>query len=129
MLDHLCITVSDLAASARFYELALAPLDYRVTRRGEDAVGFGVANGPHRSLDPGGDFWIASGTPVPDLIHFAFAAESPALVDAFYSAAIAAGGRDNGEPGLRSRYHPDYYAAFIFDPDGHNIEAVCHKPG
>lgn len=71
--------------------------------------------------------WIGTGTQHRPGIHIAFTTESRALVDAFYAAAIAAGGRDNGKPGLRPHYHADYYGAFVLDPDGHNIEAVCHK--
>jgi catechol 2,3-dioxygenase-like lactoylglutathione lyase family enzyme len=85
-----------------------------------DAAGFGVPPKP--------DFWIGSGSPR-DSIHVAFRAANRALVDAFYKAAISAGGRDNGAPGLRPHYHPNYYGAFVLDPDGHNIEAVCHDPG
>ncbi len=126
MLDHLCITVSDLAQSKRFYARALAPLGYRMTIDRAEGVGFGVAAGALRSRDPDGDFWIAPGTPRPELVHFAFTAETHADVDAFHAEAIAAGGEDNGAPGLRVRYHPHYYAAFILDPDRYNIEAVCH---
>jgi predicted lactoylglutathione lyase len=73
-------------------------------------------------------FWINSGAALRDHVHVAFAAASRADVDAFYKAAMAAGGRDNGPPGIREDYHPNYYAAFVLDPDGHNIEAVCHAP-
>lgn len=127
MLDHLCITVSDLGSSKCFYVLALDPLDYRITQDGAEAVGFGVPSGEFRSRDPGGDFWIAPGTPMAHLTHFAFAAPTREAVDAFYAAAIAAGGRDNGAPGLRPNYHANYYAAFVIDPDGYHIEAVCHS--
>lgn len=77
---------------------------------------------------PKPDFWIGSGTPNVPLIHIAFSVANRATVDAFYRAALAAGGRDNGAPGLRPHYHPNYYGAFVLDPDGHNIEAVCHLP-
>jgi catechol 2,3-dioxygenase-like lactoylglutathione lyase family enzyme len=127
VLDHLAIDVSDLDRSRRFYAAALAPLGYTVRREGAAAVGFGVAAGEKRSLDPGGDFWIATGARPAPHIHFAFSAPSRAVVDAFFAAALAAGGVDNGSPGLRPRYHPDYYAAFVLDPDGYNIEAVCHE--
>ncbi|SFU64731.1 Catechol 2,3-dioxygenase [Methylobacterium sp. 174MFSha1.1] len=126
MLDHLAVDVSDLDRSRRFYAAALAPLGYAVTRDGAAAVGFGVAAGKGRSRDPGGDFWIAVGAPPAPQIHFAFSASSRAAVDAFFAAALAAGGVDNGRPGLRPRYHENYYAAFVIDPDGYNIEAVCH---
>ena len=85
----------------------------------EQAAGFGVAPKP--------DFWIGEGAPNVPPIHVAFRAESRAQVDAFHKAAVAAGGRDNGAPGLREHYHPNYYGAFVLDPDGHNIEAVCHR--
>jgi len=128
VLDHLGITVSDLGRSRRFYEAALAPLGYRFTHEHADAAGFGVLDGHGRSLDPGGDFWIAQGTANPPLPHFAFSAATREVVDAFFAAALKAGGVDNGAPGLRPRYHADYYAAFVLDPDGYNIEAVCHAP-
>ncbi|MFH6784273.1 MULTISPECIES: VOC family protein [Methylobacterium] len=127
MLDHLAIDVSDIARSRRFYAAALAPLGYVVLREEAASVGFGVIAGEGRSLDPGGDFWIAAGTLRAPLVHFAFNASSREAVDAFFEAALGAGGVDNGRPGLRPRYHPSYYAAFVIDPDGYNIEAVCHK--
>ena len=127
MIDHTGFTVSDFAKSRAFYETALVPLGYAVimelpasvTGRG-DVAGLGVPPEP--------DFWIAGGTPSEPRIHIAFRAASRAVVDAFYRAAIAAGGRDNGKPGLRPHYHPDYYGAFGLDPDGYNVEAVCHEP-
>ena len=128
VLDHLCISVSDLARSRRFYEAALMPLGYRVVSLSGRTIGFGVPEGPGRSADPGGDFWLAEETFGPPLPHFAFAAATRAAVDAFFAAALAAGGTDNGAPGLRPRYHPGYYAAFIIDPDGYNVEAVYHRP-
>ena len=79
-------------------------------------------------MPPKPDFWIGQGKPNDPPIHIAFRADSRAIVDAFYAAALAAGGRDNGPPGLRPRYHENYYGAFVRDPDGHNIEAVCHDP-
>jgi catechol 2,3-dioxygenase-like lactoylglutathione lyase family enzyme len=126
MLDHSGIRVSDLARSRAFYMAALAPLGYAVALEYPgDAVGFGVPDGFGKSLDPGGDFWIGIGAPMKPRPHFAFSAASPAVVDAFHSAALAAGATDNGPPGPRG-YHPGYYAAFVLDPDGYNIEAVCH---
>ena len=127
MLDHIGITVSDLARSRNFYATALAPLRYTLMRDGALLVGFGVASGAGRSLDPGGDFWITQGTPQAPLAHFAFSAPSREAVEAFFEAALKAGGVDNGHPGVRLRYHPSYYAAFILDPDGYNLEAVCHS--
>jgi catechol 2,3-dioxygenase-like lactoylglutathione lyase family enzyme len=119
MLDHVGLRVSDYARSKRFYERALAPLGYRVMLEfGGDAAGFG-AERP--------DFWISPGAPAAPL-HVAFTCPDRATVDAFYRAALEAGGRDNGAPGLRPEYHPTYYGAFVLDPDGHNVEAVCHRP-
>jgi len=125
MIDHTGLSVSDFAKSKTFYTQALAPIGYGLivefsaakTGRG-DVAGFGVPPKP--------DFWIASGKPNVPPIHVAFRVASHALVDAFYQAALAAGGRDNGAPGIRAHYHPNYYGAFVLDPDGHNIEAVCH---
>jgi catechol 2,3-dioxygenase-like lactoylglutathione lyase family enzyme len=121
MLDHLGLTVSDLARSQRFYEKALAPLGYAV--RAEYAgrfVGFGDRERP--------TFWLGEGAAPKTGTHVAFAAPNRATVGRFHAAAIAAGGRDNGAPGLRPQYHANYYGAFVLDPDGHNIEAVCHQP-
>lgn len=127
MIDHLGITVSRPDVSRRFYEQALAPLGYTVLMeipaqftQGKVVLGYGVA--PHA------DFWITEGTPNDPRVHLAFHADSRAQVEAFYRAALAAGGRDNGAPGPRPQYHQNYYGAFVLDPDGHNIEAVCHQP-
>ena len=130
MLDHININVSDLARSRAFYLAALAPLGYEIRKEhaGESA-GFGVANGYGRSPDPAGDFWIIRGTPQTPRFHIAFTARTRDQVDDFHRAALKAGGRDNGAPGLRPQYHGDYYGAFVLDPDGYNIEAVCHAPG
>ena len=117
MIDHLGILVTDLDASVAFYTRALAPLGYAVVMRFERFVGFGVAGKP--------DFWIETGKPT-DKLHIAFRASGRAVVRAFHEAALAAGGRDNGPPGTREIYHPNYYGAFVRDPDGHNVEAVCH---
>jgi len=125
MIDHTGIDVSDFEASRNFYLAALAPLGYAVRKEGERAVGFG-AEDPAAGADPHGDFWIAQGQPSEPRIHLAFRARNPQEVDAFYHAALAAGGRDNGAPGLRPKYHDKYYAAFVYDPDGYNIEAVYH---
>ncbi len=120
MFDHIGFNVDDLARSKAFYLAALAPLGMSVMREGE---GFAVIGGPS------GRLWIgqlgAAATP----IHFAFRAESRKAVEAFHAAALAAGGRDNGGPGLRPNYRPDYYAAFVYDPDGHNVEAVTYSAG
>ena len=120
MLDHLSLRVSNYARSKRFFEQALAPLGYAVRMEFESsAAGFGAGDTP--------DFWIAPGPP-PSPVHVAFVAADRATVDAFHRAAIVAGGRDNGAPGLRPQYDPSYYGAFVLDPDGNNIEAVCRKP-
>jgi catechol 2,3-dioxygenase-like lactoylglutathione lyase family enzyme len=127
MIDHVGITTGDFKKSRLFYSKALAPIGYSLLMEVSAAetgsksfAGFGVTPKP--------DFWIGSGTPNVPPVHVAFRVSSRALVDAFYKAAIAAGGRDNGAPGLRAHYHPNYYGAFVLDPDGHNIEAVCHEP-
>jgi catechol 2,3-dioxygenase-like lactoylglutathione lyase family enzyme len=127
MIDHLGFVVGDFARSRQFYMQALAPLGYKVlmemsaAEAGVDGAGFGEPSKP--------DFWIIGGGAVTTpRTHVAFRAANRAAVDAFYKAAMAAGGTDNGPPGLRLHYHPHYYGAFVLDPDGHNIEAVCHDP-
>ena len=127
MIDHVSIAVADLERSVAFYERALAPLGilqlmaYGGTEGRPAHVGFGDQQKPY--------FWIGTGDPMKGYVHVAFAAESRAAVDAFYAAALAAGGRDNGPPGLRLHYHPGYYGAFVLDPDGCNVEAVHHGFG
>jgi catechol 2,3-dioxygenase-like lactoylglutathione lyase family enzyme len=129
ILDHISINVRDYARSKAFYAKALAPLGIDVIMEFETFCGFGRDHKP--------DFWIGARrmsfqteeqarfvTP----IHVCFKAQSRAEVDAFYCAAMDAGGKDNGAPGLRPRYHEDYYGAFVIDPDGHNVEAVCFVP-
>lgn len=127
MIDHVSLFVSDYARSKAFYLQALAPfgysklVDYPDSSGGEPpAAGFCHADGS--------DLWIREGEPTNPPIHIAFRVPSRSDVDAFYESAISAGGRDNGAPGLRRKYHPNYYGAFVLDPDGHNIEAVCHDP-
>lgn len=128
MLDHVGFAVFDAERSKRFYEQALAPLGIGLimsvapeqTESGGTAHGFGSDGKPY--------FWVGDNERVGEGTHIAFAAATRAEVDAFYEAAIAAGGQDNGRPGLRPVYHPNYYAAFVHDPDGLNIEAVCHRP-
>ncbi|MGH2339917.1 VOC family protein [Segnochrobactraceae bacterium EtOH-i3] len=127
-MDHIGFLVTDLDRARAFYEAALAQLGLGLQME----VPAGLA-GPHAHLGYGEGgkpfFWITGGADGAGLcLHVAFAAGSRAEVDAFYAAALAAGGRDNGPPGLRLHYHPHYYAAFVRDPDGHNIEAVCHRP-
>ncbi|NQT97457.1 MAG: VOC family protein [Candidatus Marinimicrobia bacterium] len=119
MLDHIIITVSDYDASKAFYLKALKPLGYSIVMEFGKAGGFGIAGKP--------DFWIRQADAVKPAVHIAFASQDRPTVAAFYAAAIDAGGVDNGGPGLRPDYHPNYYGAFVFDPDGNNIEAVCHK--
>jgi catechol 2,3-dioxygenase-like lactoylglutathione lyase family enzyme len=120
MIDHMVIHVRDLEASRRFYGVALSTLGYEIVKSFPEGTGFG----------PGGKpvFWIATREGPHTGVHIAFASPDRGTVDAFYEAAIAAGGRDNGKPGLREHYHADYYGAFVLDPDGNNIEAVCHLP-
>ena len=121
MLDHVGVPVSDFERSKRFYEEALSPLGYELIMEPHVyTAGFGRSGKP--------DFWIGQGEPG-QAFHIAFAADDRATVDAFYEEAIAAGGRDNGGPGLRPEYHPSYYGAFVLDPDGNNVEAVCHRSG
>jgi catechol 2,3-dioxygenase-like lactoylglutathione lyase family enzyme len=126
MLDHAGFPVSDYARSKAFYLQALGPLGYALVMEVQQhendapAAGFGANGKP--------DLWIGGEGGLQRPIHIAIAAQDRAAVDAFYRAAIAAGGKDNGAPGLRPHYHPNYYAAFVLDPDGHNIEAVCHTP-
>jgi catechol 2,3-dioxygenase-like lactoylglutathione lyase family enzyme len=127
MIDHTGINVSNLEESKKFYVAALAPLGYELLKEFDAAVtsfgclaGFGVDGKP--------DFWIGEGQVNTPRIHVAFRAESRKQVNAFHETAMKVGGRDNGVPGVRSHYHPDYYGAFVLDPDGHNIEAVCHTP-
>jgi catechol 2,3-dioxygenase-like lactoylglutathione lyase family enzyme len=121
MIDYTGVIVGSFEASRRFYAAALAPLGYELLLEFHASVaGFGEPGKP--------DFWIAQGEPNTPRIHVAFRADTRREVDAFYEAALGAGARDNGAPGLRAQYHPDYYGAFVLDPDGHNIEAVCHSP-
>ncbi len=121
MLDHIGLLVSDYAKSRRFFESALGPLGYKVVMEfAGSTAGLGAEGKP--------DFWISGGDPVAQ-VHVAFASPDRTTVDAFYKAALAAGGRDNGAPGTRPEYHANYYGAFVYDPDGNNIEAVCHQPG
>jgi catechol 2,3-dioxygenase-like lactoylglutathione lyase family enzyme len=135
MIDHLGLPVSDLARATEFYRYALEPLGYGIVMQVSaaetghgGAVGFG-APGKAADFQSGKpSFWIGEGERLPGHIHVAFVAPSRAAVDAFYRAALAAGGKDNGPPGLRPHYHANYYAAFVLDLDGNNVEAVCHAP-
>jgi catechol 2,3-dioxygenase-like lactoylglutathione lyase family enzyme len=119
MFDHIGFRVRDLEASRAFYLAALAPLGVGVAMEGPYGVGLGRGGKP--------SLWLSQGGSPVSPLHIAFTARSRAEVDAFHAAALAAGGKDNGAPGLRPHYHPNYYGAFAIDPDGHNIEAVCHS--
>lgn len=127
MIDHMGFPVSDYERAKNFYTEALAPLGYSLVMEviqeqngNHPAAGFGIDGNPN--------FWIGGEGGLNKPLHVAIASKDRAGVDAFHKAALAAGGRDNGGPGLRPHYHANYYAAFVFDPDGHNIEAVCHAP-
>ena len=126
MIDHIGLAVSDLDAARRFYEPALKPLGIAAVMEVTEEMtgGHGAHLGMGRADKP--FFWIGTGKPATGGCHVAFAAPDQATVDAFYKAAMAAGGTDNGAPGLRPEYHPGYYGAFVLYPDGHNIEAVFH---
>ena len=134
MLDHISIRVTDYDRSKKFYQAALAPLGYTLAMEADSGAGF------RKGFIP--DFWIKQGETISSgaraestqltgcggpAVHVAFSSDDRGTVDAFYLAALAAGARDNGAPGLRPNYHPNYYGAFVLDPDGYNIEAVCHK--
>ncbi|WP_406856440.1 VOC family protein [Alsobacter sp. KACC 23698] len=128
MLDHIGFPVSNYPEALAFYKRVLGALGYELvmevdaeTSGGAAHAGFGRDGRPH--------FWITEGTPIVGRLHVAFAAADPTAVDDFYAVAMAAGATDNGPPGLRPHYHPNYYGAFVFDLDGHNIEAVCHDAG
>jgi catechol 2,3-dioxygenase-like lactoylglutathione lyase family enzyme len=134
MLDHVSLRVTDYERSKKFYEAALKPLGYTLAMENASGAGFRKGYIP--------DFWIKQGEPMRSAaeaeprepgvcggpsVHVAFASDDRSTVDAFHRAALAAGARDNGAPALRPNYHPNYYGAFVLDPDGYNIEAVCHK--
>ncbi|HUJ76081.1 MAG TPA: VOC family protein [bacterium] len=119
MIDHLILHVRDAARSKQFFLAALQPLGIGVAMEFGGSVGLGAGGKPV--------LWIAPGATHGNS-HLAFTAPDRKTVDAFHRAAVAAGGKDNGGPGLRPHYHASYYAAFVLDPDGNNIEAVCHAP-
>jgi catechol 2,3-dioxygenase-like lactoylglutathione lyase family enzyme len=127
MLDHVGFAVSDLERARKFYQQTLSPLGimliYDITVEqtdGEAYLGFGEDQRPY--------FWVGTGRRFGGNIHVAFLAETRDLVDKFHAAGLKAGGKDNGAPGLRPHYHQNYHGAFVLDPDGNNIEAVCHRP-
>ncbi len=126
MIDHLGITVSNLQNSTAFYVKALGTLGYVLCKNRSCTVSFGVRQGFGSSADPAGDFWLSHGIPMTPRVHIAFGAASRTDVEAFFAVGIAAGGIDHGKPKIREHYHPNYYAAYLLDPDGYNIEAVCH---
>lgn len=121
MIDHLTLSSAHFEKSKKFYQVALAPLGYKLVKEfGDDVAGFGIGDRL--------DFWLANHTQkTQPEFHLAFVAETRAQVDDFYRAALTVGGRDNGAPGVREKHGPNYYAAFVYDPDGQNIEAVCRK--
>jgi catechol 2,3-dioxygenase-like lactoylglutathione lyase family enzyme len=127
MIDHIGFSVSDYPRAKAFYQQALSPLGYvlvmevQQTENDSPAAGFGANGKP--------DFWIGGEGGLNKPVHIAITAKDRPTVDAFYRAALAAGGKDNGAPGIRAHYHPNYYGAFVLDADGNNIEAVCHAPG
>ena len=120
IIDHIGFVVSDYEKSKEFYSKCLAPLGIKLVMEMEGWAGFGKSGKP--------EFWFGAQGAAHKQLHIAFAAETRDQVKRFYGEALAAGGIDNGTPGIREEYHPNYYGAFVFDPDGHNIEAVCHKP-
>ena len=121
MLDHLGIAVEDFGRSRAFYQQALAPLGIELLMEPIPGIaGFGENQKPY--------FWIGDRDAPQTGIHVAFEVPTRELVDAFHAAALAAGGTDNGAPGVRELYHPQYYGAYVLDPDGNNVEAVCHRP-
>lgn len=127
MLDHVGILVADWAKAKAFYDAAFAPMGITLLNQVPEQYTGGVKVGGYGRDKP--DFWLTEATETGPGRHYAFAANTRAEVDAFYAAAMANGGRDNGGPGLRPQYHPNYYGAFVIDPDGNNVEAVCHAPG
>ena len=120
MFDHVGFGVTNLAESKAFFLNSLQPLGVSIAMEGPYGVGLGRNEKP--------SLWLSETRDVPAHLHIALAADTRAEVDAFYKAALAAGGKGNGAPGLRPQYHPNYYGAFVIGPDGHNVEAVCHKP-
>lgn len=120
IIDHIGLAVTNYERSKEFYSKALAPLEIQLIMEVHNAAGFGKQGKP--------EFWFGVRSDAVQPMHVAFVAENRREVNAFYDAAIAAGGKDNGAPRVREIYHPDYYGAFVRDPDGNNIEAVCHLP-
>lgn len=123
MIDHIGIDVSNLEAATDFYKQVLAPLNYQLLMQFPGFSGFGIQS----DAGPLANFWLKQSDKPTQNFHVAFRAESRATVDEFYQLAIAAGAKDNGKPGVREIYHPNYYGAFVLDADGRNIEVVCHQ--
>jgi catechol 2,3-dioxygenase-like lactoylglutathione lyase family enzyme len=119
IIDHIGLVVADYEKSKQFFSRALAPLGIELAMEIGGYAGFGKAGKP--------EFWVEGGSETRRPMHIAFVADNRDQVKAFYAAAMAAGGKDNGPPGIREIYHPDYFGAFVIGPDGHNVEAVCHK--
>ena len=126
MIDHTGVSVSNFAKSKKFYTEALKPIGYKLLLEFPSSI-TGTTNVAGFGEPPKTDFWIGEGTPNDPRVHIAFRVSKRPLVDAFHQAALAAGGNDHGAPGLRPQYHSNYYGAFVLDPDGHNIEVVCHE--
>lgn len=126
MIDHTGINVADWPRAKAFYDAAMAALGARMLMVVPEEHTGGKKVGGYGRDKP--DFWLSENADTGPGRHYAFTARNRAEVDAFYAAAMSAGGRDNGAPGLRPHYHPDYYGAFVLDPDGNNVEAVCHVP-
>ena len=120
MFDHISLKVTSPSKSRTFYEKALAPLGFTVLDASDTSAGFGAKDGSA--------LWLSGADGKAPAVHFAVAAPGRAAVETFYRAALEAGGKDNGKPGLREDYGPNYYAAFVLDPDGNNVEAVFNKP-
>ena len=120
IIDHIGLAVSDYDKSKQFFSRALAPLGIELVAEVQGWVGLGKGGKP--------ELWFGVSNEKQTPMHIAFVADNREQVRAFYSAALAAGGTDNGPPGIREIYHPDYYGAFVIGPDGHNVEAVCHRP-
>ena len=127
LIDHMGITVSNIKKSKIFYSEILTTLGYVLIIDNPTSISFGVKDGHGKSSDPCGDFWLSQGTPMAPPVHFAFSAVSQAAVDAFFAVGVVSGGIDNGAPDIRTQYHSNYYATFLLDPDGYNVEAVCHS--
>ena len=126
MIDHAGINVSDWAKAKTFYDAAFGAIGAKLIMTVPVEFTGGVKVGGYGREKP--DFWLHESKETGPGRHYAFTARNRAEVDAVYAAAMAAGGKDNGAPGIRTHYHPDYYGAFVIDPDGNNVEAVCHEP-